>query len=255
MKDAVQQDIEANFKLTQLPDDLLAELTAFVNDHMGKFRVHRWLQYKNGVASRPKIVWAIGHSEHGGFGLYIWGQMKEDYGRMEEAPEIIVKLIKYMSELYGEEFNHCMLTLHINGTCGIPPHPDKSFSKESKGRNETSSKIADISLGATRAFMLVPNDLKSNDTFETTQPHSVATLKMTHGTSLRMDASWNNLVKHCVPFEPEVTEPRISMVFRRVDKQFIHPTENLVRSFDQDDWHPLLNGEKQEVQLRRQTEE
>jgi hypothetical protein len=252
LKNDLQHEIQRDFKLTQLPADLLTELTTFVNENMGRFRVHLVARKQSQLTERPKLVFAIRHPDHGGFGLYTWGQAMEDYGRVEDAPDIIVRVIRYMSDLYGEDFNHCMLTLHVDGTCGIPPHPDKSFSKESKGKNETASKLADVSLGATRSFMLVPNSLKANDSLEVMKEKSVATLNMSHGTSLCTQAHWNTMVKHCVPFDTTVKEPRISMVFRRVDKRFIHPGEDLERYAHQKMWKPLVNSKKAVVHLRRQ---
>ena len=249
---STKQEIEASFKLQQLPPTLLSIVVDFVNANMRRFRIHKVARKQSDLDERPKLVFAVPHPDHGGFGLYTWGQAMEDYGRVEEPPEVIRRLLDHMSNLYEEEFNHCMMTLHNNGNCGIPPHPDKSFSKESKGKNETASKLADISLGATRAFMLVPNSLDSNDSVENMEAQAVATLRMTHGTSLCMQASWNTLVKHCVPLDASVTAPRISMVFRRVDRRFIHPTENLERYAGSKEWKPLVNTKKEPVILRRQ---
>jgi hypothetical protein len=252
LKKSVREDIQANFKLERVPPTLLSEVMEFMNLNMHRFRIHKVARKQSDLDERPKLVFAIPDPDHGGFGLYTWGQAMEDYGRVEEAPDVIIRLINYMSDLYDEQFNHCMMTLHVDGDCGIPPHPDKSFSKESEGKNETASKLADISLGATRSFMLVPNALGSNDSVDNMKAQSVATLNMTHGTSLCMQAPWNTLVKHCVPLDPSVTSPRISMVFRRVDKRFIHPTENLERAWNSNEWKAILNNKKQAVILRRQ---
>ena len=248
----IQESINSNFKLHVLPSDLLQDVHDYVNSIMANFKVHKQARKQNELTERPKLVFAVPHPEHGGLGLYTWGQEMADYGRVDSAPDVIVRLIDFMSQVYDEEFNHCMLTLHVDGTCGIPPHPDKSFSKESKGKNETSSKIADISLGATRAFMLVTNNTEGNVTTNEMMEHCVARLDMTHGSSLCMQADWNTKVKHCVPLDPSVTEPRVSMVFRRVDKRFIHPTENQIRDFSDADWKPLVNSKKEPVTLRRQ---
>jgi hypothetical protein len=252
LEKSLQDDIQANFKLERVPPDLLDEVVEFMNLNMNRFRIHKVARKQSDLDERPKLVFAIPHPDHGGYGLYTWGQAKEDYGRVEEAPDVIIRLINYMSDLYDEQFNHCMMTLHVDGLCGIPPHPDKSFSKESKGKNETASKLADISLGATRSFMLVPNALGSNDLVDNMKAQSVATLNMTHGTSLCMQAPWNTLVTHCVPLDPSVTSPRISMVFRRVDRRFIHPTENSERAWKSNEWKAILNAKKQAVILRRQ---
>ncbi len=250
---SVKKEIKATFKLQQVPPTLLSEVVEFVNANMHRFRIHKVARKQSDLDERPKLVFAIPHPDHGGFGLYTWGQAMEDYGRVEEAPDVIQRLIGHMSDLYDEQFNHCMMTLHVDGTCGIPPHHDKSFSKESEGKNETSSKLADISLGATRSFVLMPMDFEtSGNTLEGTKNFFIATLRMTHGTSLCMQASWNTLVKHCVPLDPSVTSPRISMVFRRVDKRFIHPTENLERYASDNVWKPLANSKKEAVILRRQ---
>jgi hypothetical protein len=252
LEKSMKQELKADFKLQQLPPTLLSLVVDFVNANMHRFRIHKVARKQSDLDERPKLVFAIPDPEHGGFGLYTWGQAMEDYGRVEEAPEVIRRLIEHMSDLYNEQFNHCMMTLHVDGTCGIPPHHDKSFNKESEGKNETASKLADISLGATRAFMLVPKGTGANDSVENMKREAVATLRMTHGTSLCMQASWNTLVKHCVPLDTSVTSPRISMVFRRVDGRFIHPTENLERYASNKKWKSLVNTKKQKVILRRQ---
>ena len=234
-----------------LPDELLQPVTDFINSMIPQVKVHRQARKHNLLEERPKYVWAIAHPIHGGFGVYIWKQEMEDYGMVSAAPEIIVKLMKYMSQECNEEFNHCMLTLHVDGTCGIPAHSDKVFTKESPTAIERVCTIADISLGATRKFMIVEPTAEGED-MASLEEHRVVSIDMTHGSFLSMAGSMNADFNHCVPLQPEVAAPRVSLVFRRVDKKYIHPSEDMIRLHSAKDWSPIKNSKGRIVKLRRQ---
>ncbi len=246
-----QAEITSHMQHRVLPAHLIDALTEFINTVIPNVKVHRQARKHNLLEERPKYVWAIAHPVHGGFGVYIWKQEIADYGMVSAAPEIIVELIKYMSDVCKEEFNHCMLILHVDGTCGIPAHPDKVFTKESATAIEQLCTIADISLGATRKFMIVDATAEGAD-MATLEEHRVVSIDMTHGSFLSMTGAMNADFKHCVPLQPEVATPRVSLVFRRVDKRYIHPSEDKIRLHSAKDWSPIKNSKGQLMKLRRQ---
>jgi hypothetical protein len=253
----LKKEIKEKFKLSALPEEQLTEITDFVNRSRNNFKVHLFGRQTAPVTERPKLVYGIPESD-GGLGIYSWGQVIEEYGRVEPAPAVIKRLVDWMSDHHGleddERFNHCMLTLHLNGSCGIPPHNDSAHSKDASKASENAAMIVDLSLGASRSFFLVPNELKNQTCLETVQESSIASLKMTHGSFLALEGEWNEKMKHCVPHEVGIDKPRVSIVFRRVDKRFLHPTESKERSFKDTEWKQLKRG-KEDVQVRRQHEE
>ena len=245
---AQHHEVLAGLQTKSLPADLLEAVANYINSVLPAVELHVFARNHKALEERPKRVWARPHPEHGGFPLYIWGQEMADYGMVEKPSDIIDQLITFMSAACQEEFNHCMLTLHAHGNHGIPPHSDKTFSKESRGKFETSSKIADVSLGASRAFVIVGQDVKTNRNLADFQDLIVASIEVTHGSYMCMTGGLNAALQHCVPWMPEVDKPRVSLVFRRADKRYVHPTENKIRSFTDKDWKDVKNN----VQIRRQ---
>ena len=111
--------------------------------------------------------------------------------------------------------------------------------------------IADISLGATRKFMIVEPTAEGED-MASLEEHRVVSIDMTHGSFLSMAGSMNADFNHCVPLQPEVAAPRVSLVFRRVDKKYIHPSEDMIRLHSAKDWSHIKNSKGKLVKLRRQ---
>ena len=79
----------------------------------------------------------------------------------------------------------------------------------------------------------------------------MASVDMSHGSYHCMSGAFNVDFKHCVPYDRECILPRVSLVFRRADKYYVHPTENQTRSYRSKTWKPL-NGKNGLVELRRQ---
>ena len=235
----MKDDISTALTPKLLEQSLLAKVKTFVKGLLPKFRAHVFARSKKPLTERPKIVVGIPHPDHGGLGIYKWGQPIEDYGMIEVAPDGLSELFEYMSKEYGEEFNHLIMTLYKSGADGIAPHSDKSFSRGNKGRCETSSVIADLSIGATRTFRFVTPGEEGGK--------CIASLDLTRG-----EGELNGTVEHEVPRQPEVTTARISMVFRRVDREFIHATDDLYYDPKGEDWKQWKRNLGVVVKFRRQ---
>jgi hypothetical protein len=240
----MKEDISTALTPKLLEPSLLANVETFVKGLLPKFQPHMFARSKKALTERPKIVVGIPHPDHGGLGIYKWGQPVEDYGMIEAAPEELSELFEYMSKEYGEEFNHLIMTLYKSGADGIAPHSDKSFSRGNKGRCETSSIIADLSIGATRTFRFVTPGKEGRK--------CIASLDLTHGSHFAFKGALNGAVEHEVPRQPEVTAARISMVFRRVDKEFIHATDDLYYDPKDGDWKQWKKNLGIVRQFRRQ---
>ena len=171
---------------------------------------------------------------------------------IEAVPEPLFELFDFMEKECGEAFNHLIFTLYPSGHYGIGAHSDKSFSKEAAGKFEGKATIADLSIGATRKFMFVTSEVPDGtETVAELQDNCVASLALTHGAYFAFKGELNVALKHAVPHELEVDTARISMVFRRADNKFVHPTGNLYRGAKDKDWKPLKRG-KETVKFRRQ---
>ena len=85
------------------------------------------------------------------------------------------------------------------------------------------------------------------------EDESIASIDMTHGSYLSIPGRLNANYKHCIPLQPEVTLPRVSLVFRRVDKKYIHPSENKIRNHRDKDWKDFKDAKGKIVEVRRQT--
>ena len=240
----VHQAIDGMGRLLALAQPLLDRLMTFLNKVMKHAIVLKSGQYKIDISTRPKLSFSIPEQD-GALGLYWWRQAIEDYGRVEAMPKVLREVIDCYSAMDKESYNHAMLTLHIDGSCGIPEHQDKAFSKDSKGQVENGSAIRDFSFGCTRSFV-ISHQLKK-DTFE-----EVAKFTMEHNSTLLLPGFVNAKLFHAVPLQ-EGCGPRVSLVLRRVDKKFVHPTENKMRTHN-GEWTDLVKGGKAKtpVELRRQ---
>ena len=115
------------------------------------------------------------------------------------------KQIKFISKKIEEElnlpenyFNACLLNLYPNGKAFI------SYHKDNEKEMEPEAPIVSFSLGATRKFY-IKKDLTKE------------VIKLSHkeGNILIMYPDCQRLYKHSIPKELKVTEPRISLTFRR----------------------------------------
>jgi hypothetical protein len=226
-----------------LPEELLRGLEVYVKGLLPKFQTQIFARKGKPLEERPKIVVAKPDPRHKGLGIYYWGQEVEEWGMIEEAPEVLSKLMDFMSKEYEEKFNHLILTLYRNGHHGIGPHRDKSHSYKNKTAYENIATIADLSLGATREFRLLNSERGG-----------LASLQMTHGSHFAISGKLNVAVWHEVPRQPEVTGARISMVFRRVDNKILHPTNDLFREPGDKAWKAKIHDKKRcGVKFRRQS--
>ena len=243
-----QEAIVAHWKLDSLPPDLLEPLMTFLNEAVKHAIVLKGGQYNNDISSRPKLSFAIPRKD-GALGLYWWRQAVEDYGRVEPMPPVLEDVVKFYNDLYKNTWNHLMITVHQDGNCGIPPHQDKSHSRSSKGVVESVMPLLDLSLGATRDFVVLHEGIKGNE--NDLEPHTICTFRMVHNSSVVMPGYINAQCYHAVPLQP-LALPRVSVLLRRVDKKFIHPTEARV-CHGVGKWEDLVKGKtKTPVEVRRQ---
>ena len=176
------------------------------------------------VTSRPKLVFGIGRD--GAYGLYNWGQIKECFTLIAEAPDFIVELLNKVRAMSPElaDLNHAIVTFADDGSSGIPPHQDKAFSLESSGPIEDASTLALMNMGATRKFMLSKIEAKATHYTERTLQASgalVRAIPFGSGELLLMPGEVNSALKHSVELTTRIKVPRYSIVFRKVDKEYI----------------------------------
>jgi hypothetical protein len=172
------------------------------------------------VKTRPKLNFAKVNDD-GSFPLYRWGQSHECYSLVQESPACLEPLF----QLAGPGYNFLMMTFYMNGAAfDIPPHRDQAFSLASgSSAKEIGTEIYLLSLGATRCFCF--STLEANDDMRTLpqiKPHLVHSFDFQHGQLMKMTGRMNSCLKHSVPKQCEVTDLRVSIVLRQVDRDKVH---------------------------------
>lgn len=104
----------------------------------------------------------------------------------------------------GYEFNSLLLNYYRNGGDSIGKHSD---GEPPLGINPV---VASLSLGAPRKFKFVHQTKKDGSQY---LRHDV---KLTHGALLIMAGTLQHTWHHELPKEPDVTEERISLTFRKI---------------------------------------
>ena len=99
----------------------------------------------------------------------------------------------------GHRFNSVLVTYYRDGSDHVTLHAD-----DEPELGETPV-IASLSLGATRKFQYRPK-----------QGQESRHMKLHDGDLLVMQPDFQRDWLHCVPMEPEVTQPRVNLTFRRV---------------------------------------
>ena len=244
---AVQDGLK-DWRVNSLPPQLLQRLMEFVNKAIPHCQVLKHGRFKIAVTTRPKLSFVVPQID-GALGHYWWQQVAEDYGQVEPMPRLLQEVLLFYNDLYKQKWNHIMITLHRDGTCGIPPHQDKSHSKDSHGAVEDAAPLLDLSLGAVRQFVVL--HAEGGDSEEDLDKRAICKFTMEHNSALFLPAFVNAECFHHVPLLPGAL-PRCSVLLRKVDKKFIHPTEARVRNWA-GEWTDLVTGkDKTPVEVRRQ---
>ena len=99
----------------------------------------------------------------------------------------------------GSTFNSCLLNLYHNGEEGLGWHSDNEDTLVKNGA------IASLSLGAERKFVFKHRKTKES-----------VSIRLEHGSLLAMKGETQSHWAHSLPKTVKVTEPRISLTFRRM---------------------------------------
>ena len=226
----IREDLKGCYYPKLLQDDLCIRVEEFL--HTIQPEIIKFGQFKVNLVSRPKYVWGIPNAD-GEYPLYLFGQSKVSYSLMQPMTPILYDIANLLEDRFGHErgfLNIAMATYYWNGADHhIPPHNDKSVSKESKGKVEDFAPIYNLSFGATRPFTITTVDLlsswkASNGTIDIA-PYVLKEVPMLTGDLIRLSPLLNTKTLHMVPKDPRVTELRISLVFRHCDKRWVKPNE------------------------------
>jgi len=201
------------------------------------------------VSSRPKQVYGVRNSANE-FGLYFWGQVKEDFMLISDMPEfaseflhmLIKQLVQLINETmpelqhlvpFVEKMNHMLLTFGDNGGKAIPPHNDKTYSSfTSVGNHESGTPIILLNFGAARKFMLSTNAASSRAGVHDTEEKMIAdgvfikAFNFEGGDLIFLPGHVNAAYKHSIEINHAITDPRVSMVLRLVDADSVNPAQN-----------------------------
>lgn len=112
---------------------------------------------------------------------------------------LLADLKRRVEEYTGDAFNSVLCNCYRDGSDSMGWHADK---EKELGRNPT---IASLSFGAPRRFLLRHN-----------RTREVLRLDLVSGSLLLMKGSLQHHWRHCVPKEPNATEPRINLTLRRI---------------------------------------
>lgn len=127
------------------------------------------------------------------------GQIKISNPWTEELLELKER-VEYILDLDSDEkFNFALVQLYPDGTSNIGYHSDDERDIV------PNSIIAGVSFGSERTFQL--KNKVSGDRVD---------VQLVHGSMITMEGKCQKQYKHCVPVRKRVTEPRISVTFRRM---------------------------------------
>lgn len=113
-------------------------------------------------------------------------------------------IMSSVSSFVGEKFDAVCVNYYLTGEADLYPHNDIKYIPE-LGHEPV---IASVSFGATRMFDLSPQSKKDASREKFSMPLAHGDLFVMHGES---QSHW----KHGMHQEPEVTEARVSLTFRR----------------------------------------
>lgn len=113
-------------------------------------------------------------------------------------PELL-ELKQKIEAVSGAEYNSVLLNYYRDGNDSVAFHADD---EKELGDNPN---IASLSLGATRTFTLLKNGA----------PDVYKDYDLTNGSLLIMGGTTQRHWKHSIPKQPEITEGRINLTFRK----------------------------------------
>ena len=232
--DTISEEVRAELDNCYYPKLLPADLCTRIVDFLRTIqpKIVKYGQFKTDLVSRPKYVWGIANAE-GEYPLYVFGQSKVSYSLMEPMTPILHEAAIFLEDHFGHErgfLNLAMATYYWGGKVEyIPPHQDKSVSKESKGREEDFAPIYNTSFLAVRPFTITTLELieawKESKGAVDIAPYVLKAIPMRTGDLVRLTPLLNTSTAHMVPKDPSITELRISLVFRHCDKRWVKLNE------------------------------
>ncbi|WP_424001417.1 alpha-ketoglutarate-dependent dioxygenase AlkB family protein [Maribacter sp. IgM3_T14_3] len=114
----------------------------------------------------------------------------------------LLELKESIERTTGEKFNSCLLNLYHNGNEGMAWHSDAEKDLVKNGA------IASLSLGAERRFL-----------FRHKLTDEKRELLLEHGSLLVMKGATQSNWLHRLPPTKRITDPRINLTFRTIDKK------------------------------------
>jgi alkylated DNA repair dioxygenase AlkB len=117
------------------------------------------------------------------------------------TPELL-ELKKRVEELTQTTYNSCLLNLYHSGKEGMAWHSDNEAELKQGGS------IASVSLGTTRKFA-----------FKHKSEKKTISLNLSSGSLLEMTGQTQNFWLHRLPPMLKVTQPRINLTFRTIQKR------------------------------------
>lgn len=138
-------------------------------------------------------------------GWYGAEEFEYTYSKITRKAKIWTPELKELKDLIEEKtglkFNSCLLNLYHSGEEGMSWHSD---AEAELGKNPA---IASVSLGATRKFVLKHKTSKEK-----------IELELPPGSLLLMQGETQKYWVHSLPKTKKVTEPRINLTFRNIQK-------------------------------------
>jgi len=130
---------------------------------------------------------------------YAYSGIQQEGKPFDKQIVYIAREIERKMDLDKGFFNACLLNLYIDGKSYISYHSDDEKDLD------PNAPIVSVSLGTTRKFYLKNKETKI-----------VEKLIHNNGEALVMDIGTQKDWTHSVPKETTITEPRISLTFRRI---------------------------------------
>lgn len=191
--------------LAAIGDKCRPKNTALSNRNHSKYPL--WTKY-----------YGLQRLKDGARALDCWGSYHESWIRVEEPPvelAILASRIRSTFNLPNESVNSMVVNFYYDGdSTYIPAHRDTVACLEAK------SQIFCLSLGAARDFILCDN--LDAGKFEKADLSIVKAWRVRQGDLFALGQQTNEAYCHAVTREEGLSDMRISIIFRSVDKSFIN---------------------------------
>ena len=159
--------------------------------------------YGKTVHTRRQVAW---HADKG----YVYKYSGQEHQWKDWTPAML-ELRVAVEERMGMQFNGVLLNMYADGSEYVSPHSDDEDDLED------GSPVVCVSLGAKRDFVFKMREQTPDQ--EILRQYTKFTVPLASGDLVIMQGDTQKVATHSIPKRTGVTEPRISLTFRKMTRK------------------------------------